>query len=133
MTASTVTVACARCSRVTTDPKRDNWSMRPDPLVVQGVTLGLCGHCAAGSEPPAEGAEKSCEGSCQGNYRPARGTYFLAEWGDTFSGGETWACWDLACVQTWLDEQPYDCSHCGSTVDMDVFEVTDGKRKRVAS
>lgn len=127
------TVTCARCSRVTGDPEGAHWHVRSEPLVVQGVTLGLCNHCAVGEEPAAEGDDvKRCDG-CKGDYRPARGTYYLAEWGDTFSGGETWACWDRSCVEGWLDEQPIDCGHCGSSVDMDLYEVTDGKQKRVRS
>lgn len=127
---SATTVTCARCSRVTSDPKRDHWSMRAEPLVVQGVTLGLCGTCLTGAVPPAEKDEKRCDG-CKGDYRPKTGTYFEAQWGDSFSGGERWSCWDQACAEGWLNDQPFDCGHCGSTVDMDLYVVTNGDRKRV--
>lgn len=134
MTTVTLSISCYRCSRVTTNPTKEHWTVRAEPLVVQGVTLGLCSTCATGNEPPAEGEARKCDGSCSGSYKPASGTYYLAEWGEAYGGkGEAWGCWDLACAEGWLEEQESECGTCGHYVDMCLYEVTDGKRKRVTS
>lgn len=84
-----------------------------------------------GQAPPAEG-EKTCDGSCNGDYRPAKGTYYEAVWGDRYSPGlgEKWACWDAGCVEQWADEQDSECFHCGHDVDVEVIKYVDGKRVR---
>ena len=131
MTVATLTLTCSRCSRVTTDPKGAKWRYDDPPLVVQGVTLGLCLSCRTGQEPPAEDDKKTCDGSCKGDYRPAKGTYYEAVWGDSWSGGgEKYACWDEACVEAWADEQDSECAHCGHDVDVEVTKYVDGKRAR---
>ena len=130
MKAPTLSLTCARCSRVSTDPVAAKWRMDSPPLVVQGVALGLCWHCQVGEAPPAEG-EKSCDGSCKGDYRPAKGTYYEAVWGSPWgSGGEKHACWDVGCAETWADEQDSECFHCGHDIDIEVHKYVDGKRVR---
>lgn len=125
----TSTVFCGRCSRSTEDPARDKWVMRPKPVVVQGVTIGLCRSCANGSPDAAE--NRRCNGNCGGAFKSDLQPHYIAEWGDPRIGkGESWACWDRECVDSWANEQDSDCGTCGHFIDIDVYEVVDGKRKR---
>jgi hypothetical protein len=122
-----VRYSCSRCSRQTDDPKRDGWFTHLIPVVVQGVTLGLCRHCAAGTTPDADNRDwEPCGGKCKGDYRPAVGTYFEATQ-HRLNGAESWACWDEACVEMWADEHS-ECEECGHDFDVDVHEHCNGKR-----
>ena len=132
MSTATLTLTCSRCSRVTIDPHKAQWRFDDPPLVVQGVALGLCWYCRTGEAPPAEG-EKSCDGSCDGNYRPKKGVYYEARWGDSWSRsdvGERHACWDEGCCEAWADEQDDECHHCGHSIDIEVVKYVDGKQVR---
>ncbi|HZL06665.1 MAG TPA: hypothetical protein VFE45_14840, partial [Coriobacteriia bacterium] len=119
---ATATVTCARCSNVTTDPVRDHWLVRREPIVVQGITLGLCLACMGGNTP-AEGDERHCDRSCKGAYRPVLGAYFEAVRG-RWPNEEKWACWDRECVEGWVDDQDPECSECGQDIDIDVTEYS---------
>lgn len=122
------TYTCARCSTTTTDPHNEHWMLRKVDLVVAGLTLGLCAHCANGTAAPTDA--DNCDQQCGGKYQAAVGTYYEAKWGDGLES-DTWSCWDSDCVEAWIEDRDDRCEHCGSSVDVDMYEVTDGKRKRV--
>ena len=122
-----VTFTCARCSRTTDHPKDDHWFLHRTPIVVQGITLGLCPSCALGTTAAPEGdVEKHCGGGCKGDYKAATGTYYEAT-----AGREKWSCWDLACVEAWADEQPWECEECGHDLDFETYRYVNGKRTRL--
>ena len=124
-------VTCARCSNTTGDPQGEHWMLRPEPVVVAGILLGLCPACLGGNAPAApDDEQKRGDGSCKGDYRPKAGTYFEATWGDGDGPDHRWACWDEQCAEGFLEDQPYQCGECGNSVDMDVTEYHDGKRVR---
>jgi len=123
-----VRYSCSRCSRQTDDPKGDNWSTRPIPVVVQGVTLGLCSQCATGTTPDSDDPDgEPCGGKCRGNFRPAIGAYFEAKQHRYNGTNEFWACWDSRCAEAWADEHA-ECEECGHDIDVVVSEYRNGKR-----
>lgn len=124
-----ITYTCSRCSRTTTDPHGSHWLIRAAPVIVAGITLGLCLACLSGSTPDDTDAEKRCEGKCGGDYRPPRGTYFEGVAG-RWSHEEKWACWDEACVEGWADDHGGECSECGHEIDVDITAYFNGKRVR---
>lgn len=123
------TFTCGRCSRTTTDPHGDHWLIRSTPVIVAGITLGLCAACLAGAAPPDTDSDKRCGGACKGDFRPPVGTYFEAVAGTGFAR-ETWACWDEACAEAWAEERGGECSECGHDVDVRVDFYSNGKRVR---
>ena len=129
MTATTMTVSCARCSRE--HRGEEGWRISEPPMVVAGVALGTCPRCLAGIDPNAQ--PDVCDGTCDGEYTSVRGVYYVAEWGDDPGAGigETWSCWDKGCVESWLREQPTDCDHCGGFVETQTWMFVDGQRKRM--
>lgn len=100
-------------------------------MVVQGVALGLCPPCQGGVTPEPPGADgEPCDGECGGAYRPERGEYFEATWGEGHAR-RTWACWDEGCVAQWVREVPeWPCGECGHVPDVDIRRYVDRKRVR---
>ena len=117
---------CTRCGLVSNS--KEDWLIRGVECVVSGVTLGTCRLCIAWDiRDPDEEDPDHCDGRCQGEYRADTGTYYRAVWGSSWSFQEEYSCWDIECVERWVEnEAEADCHHCGQNVPLLMKTYVDG-------
>lgn len=101
---------------------------------IKGIELAICGRCGIGATADGDPAKADqCDRKCGGKYRADSGTYYRAIPRSSGIDSESWSCWDLGCVEGWVDEiAPDECDSCGHDLDYNVLRIVDGERAGLA-